>query len=124
MPQRSTYKNTLIKGDTLTELKKIPSGVVDCGVTSPPYNKQEKNKGWLVNKVVYSKYKDALPEDEYQGNQVDVLNELYRAIKPGGSFFYNHKIRWVEGEMFHPMDWLRRTKWVVRQEIVWDRTIA
>ena len=26
--------------------------------------------------------------------------------------------------MIHPMDWLRKTKWDVRQEIVWDRKIA
>ncbi|MEA3272041.1 MAG: site-specific DNA-methyltransferase [Patescibacteria group bacterium] len=26
--------------------------------------------------------------------------------------------------MSHPMDWLRKTKWAVRQEIVWDRMIA
>ena len=124
MSKNFIYKNKLITEDTLIELKKIPSGVVDCGVTSPPYNKQEKNKGWLVNKVVYSQYKDALPEDTYQNNQIDVLNELYRVIKPGGSFFYNHKIRWVEGEMFHPMDWLRKTQWAIRQEIIWDRTLA
>ena len=124
MTKKLDYNNKLIAGDTLTQLKTIPSGVVDCGVTSPPYNKQEKNKGWLVNKVVYSHYKDALPEGEYQENQADVLNELFRVIKPGGSFFYNHKIRWVEGEMFHPMDWLRKTKWTIRQEIIWDRTIA
>ena len=45
-------------------------------------------------------------------------------MKPGGSFFYNHKIRWDKGEMFHPMDWLRKTKWLIKQEIVWDRNIA
>jgi len=30
---------------------------VDLGITSPPYNKKEKNKGWLVNSVKY----DAAP---------------------------------------------------------------
>ena len=44
--------------------------------------------------------------------------------KLGGSFFYNHKIRWENGEIMHPMDWLRKTKWTIRQEIVWDRMIA
>jgi len=49
---------------------------------------------------------------------------LYRIIKPGGSFFYNHKVRWQNGKMVHPMDWLRKSSWVIRQEIVWDRMIA
>ena len=116
--------NRLILGDTLTELRKLPDGIVDVGVTSPPYNKQEKHKGWLVKNVVYDAYKDAVPEAEYQQNQVDALNEIYRITAPGGSFFYNHKIRWERGEMFHPMDWLRRTNWTVKQEIIWDRVLA
>ena len=53
-----------------------------------------------------------------------MLDEIYRLTKPGGSFFYNHKIRWVRGEMLHPLDWLRRTKWTVRQELIWDRMLA
>ncbi len=117
-------KNRLLHGDTLEVLRTIPSRVIDVGVTSPPYNKQEKNKGWLVKNVVYSEYRDQLPEASYQANQVDVLNEIYRVTKEGGSFFYNHKIRWVDGEMFHPMDWLRKTDWTVKQEIIWDRIIA
>lgn len=116
--------NRLILGDTLTELRKLPDGIVDVGVTSPPYNKQEKHKGWLVKNVVYDAYKDAVPEAEYQQNQVDALNEIYRITAPGGSFFYNHKIRWERGAMFHPMDWLRRTDWTVKQEIIWDRVLA
>jgi len=116
--------NRLILGDTLTELRKLPDDIVDVGVTSPPYNKQEKHKGWLVKNVVYDAYKDAVPEAEYQQNQVDALNEIYRITAPGGSFFYNHKIRWERGEMFHPMDWLRRTHWTVKQEIIWDRVLA
>ena len=35
----------LIEGDTLNVLKKIDDDVVNVGVTSPPYNKQEKQKG-------------------------------------------------------------------------------
>ena len=118
------YRDKLIQGDTLKVLRGLPDDIVDLGVTSPPYNKKEKNKGWLVKNVVYSEYVDKVPEDKYQSNQVKVLNEIYRVTNKGGSFFYNHKIRWEDGEMFHPMDWLRKTDWVVKQEIVWDRTIA
>ena len=114
----------LIEGDTLNVLKKIDDDVVNVGVTSPPYNKQEKQKGWLVKNVVYDTYKDAVPEPEYQQHQVDVLNEIYRVTAPGGSFFYNHKLRWDRGNMYHPMDWLRKTEWTVKQEIIWDRVIA
>ena len=62
----------LIEGDTLNVLKKIDDDVVNVGVTSPPYNKQEKQKGWLVKNVVYDTYKDAVPEPDYQQYQVNV----------------------------------------------------
>ncbi|RLA74980.1 MAG: site-specific DNA-methyltransferase [Epsilonproteobacteria bacterium] len=118
------FLNKITIGNSLDILKTIPSECVDMGVTSPPYNKKESNKGWLVNKVIYENFVDKTDEITYQQNQTEVLDELYRVIKPGGSFFYNHKIRWDKGVMSHPMDWLRQTKWLTRQEIIWDRTIA
>lgn len=118
------YLNKIICGDALTILKSLPENIVDVGVTSPPYNKGENKKGWLVANVKYSGASDKLPEELYQKNQTEVLDEIFRITKPGGSFFYNHKIRWERGKLLHPMDWLRKTKWVIRQEIIWDRMIA
>jgi len=118
------YLNKVIHGDALTVLKTFPDNIIDMGVTSPPYNKGENKKGWLVTNVKYTGATDKLSEDVYQENQAAVLNEIYRITKPAGSFFYNHKIRWEKGRMFHPMDWLRKTEWVIRQEIIWDRMIA
>ena len=76
----------LIAGDTLNALNKIDDDVVNVGVTSPPYNKQEKHKGWLAKNVVYDVYKDAVPEPEYQQHQVNVLNEIYRVTAPAVRF--------------------------------------
>lgn len=94
------------------------------GVTSPPYNKQENKKGWLVKNIKYDGAGDKLCEDDYQLRQIAVLNELYRVIKPGGAFFYNHKIRWERGVLLHPFSWLAKTDWTIRQEIIWDRALA
>jgi modification methylase len=118
------YLNKFILGDTLEVLKTLPSDFIDLGITSPPYNKGEKNKGWLVKNVLYDKAEDKKFESYYQEEQIHVLNELYRVIKPGGSFFYNHKTRWDKGLMIHPMEWLLKTKWNVKQELIWDRMIA
>ncbi|MEW6201773.1 MAG: site-specific DNA-methyltransferase [bacterium] len=122
--KQNNYLNKIIQGDTLTVLKVLPDGIVDMGITSPPYNKGEDKKGWLVKNVKYSGATDKLSEDVYQENQIAVLDELFRITKHGGAFFYNHKIRWERGKMFHPMDWLRKTRWVIKQEIIWDRMIA
>ncbi len=121
---RRDYRNKVICGDTLFILRSLPDEVVNVGVTSPPYNKGENKKGWLVANVKYKGASDKLPEKLYQENQVAVLDEIFRITKPGGSFFYNHKIRWEGGRLLHPMDWLRQTKWTIRQEIIWDRMIA
>lgn len=101
---------------------------VNLIITSPPYNlgherwpmggegRQERDEG--------IGYDDSKPEDEYQSWQIDVFNELYRVAAEGASFFYNHKVRQNDGEIIHPMDWLRSggNPWTVRQEIIWDRT--
>jgi len=116
--------NQLIQGDAMDVLKKFEDNTFDVGVTSPPYNKGERHKGWLVKNVKYNKASDRIPESAYQEEQINVLNEIYRVTKPGGSFFYNHKTRWNRGRMWHPMEWLLKTKWTIRQEIIWDRMIA
>ena len=70
--QDTLGEGKLIEGDTLNVLKKIDDDVANVGITSPPYNKQEKQKGWLVKNVVYDTYKDAVPEPDYQQHQVNV----------------------------------------------------
>ncbi|WDL75183.1 site-specific DNA-methyltransferase [Helicobacter winghamensis] len=114
----------LVCGDALKELQKLQSNSVDIGVTSPPYNKQENKKGWLVKNVIYDATSDKLDEEYYQKSQIAVLDEVYRVTKEGGSFFYNHKIRWEKGRLIHPLEWIVKTQWNLRQEIVWDRGIA
>jgi modification methylase len=94
-------------------------------ITSPPYNKGEKkNSGKLVSAVVYDNYKDDLTEEEYQSQQIEVLNEFARILKPDGSVFYNHKNRYIDGGLISPLSWIAKSDLIVRQEIVWNRIIA
>lgn len=118
--------NTIIIGDALEVMHSLPDNSIDVTVTSPPYNKNVKSgsNGWLVANNGYSDYKDYMPEPEYQEWQINVLNEIYRITKPGGSLFYNHKIRWVKGKLLHPFTWVTQTYWTLRQEIIWDRGLA
>jgi len=118
-----SIKNTILHGDVLDMLKSLPNDSIDLGITSPPYNKQQQG-GPIVKSVVYDEFDDILPEPEYQRQQIEILNELWRVIKPGGSFFYNHRCRWEKGIMIHPMEWLIHSKWNVKQEIIWNRKIT
>lgn len=102
---------------------------VDIIITSPPYNLGDET--WPMggegrttrDGIDYISHGDDLPQAEYERWQVDVLREMYRVAKPGASFFYNHKVRTVNGEMIHPMRWLLHpdNPWTLRQEIIWDR---
>ena len=117
--------NHIYIGDTLTTLRTFPDNFFDITVTSPPYNKQGVSGG-LVAEVKYKGASDQRGENGYQAEQVDVLNELYRVTKPYGHVFYNHKLRWLDGLMIHPLEWIMVSKWLgnCRQEIIWDRGIA
>ena len=95
------YLNKIIQSDTLTALESLPDEIVDMGVTSPPYNKGENKKGWLVKNVTYSGASYKLPENLYQRNQIAVLDEVFRITRSGGSFFYNHKITESMFSLFH-----------------------
>lgn len=124
MPGLSDYLDRLICGDVLEVLCTLPADSVDLSITSPPYNKGENKKGWLVKNVQYTHSGDRMSEAAYQEWQLEVLNEVYRVTRPGGVFFYNHKIRWERGVLLHPYAWISRSRWTLRQELIWDRKIA
>ena len=103
------------------------SGIV-CVVTSPPYNQNidtftpsgmHKESRWVEK--IGAGYADSMPEDEYQQWQVDILNALGGATTDNGSIFYNHKLRYRDQSPIYPSDWIRRSRWAIRQEIVWAR---
>lgn len=106
-------------------LRTFPDNIFNIVVTSPPYNKCGQSGG-LVGEVKYHNATDTRTETHYQAEQIDVLNELYRVMVPGGHLFYNHKPRLVKGATIHPLEWIFATKFLgkLKQEIVWDRGIA
>jgi modification methylase len=118
--------NDIVCGEVLDVLSGMDNGVVDLTVTSPPYNKKitKAGKNSIMQPIKYDSISDSLPEGEYQDEQVRVMDEIYRVTKDGGSLFYNHKVRHLKGVVTHPMEWVLRTKWHLRQEIIWNRRAA
>lgn len=123
---------TLYLGDCHEAIAEISD--VACVVTSPPYNQLDGLKSkpsgmWadpqggkgFVDAWQENGYDDGLPEEEYQEMQRDLFNRISLVCRPDASLFYNHQLRWRDGECLHPVDWFKPHQWKLRSEIIWDR---
>ena len=107
-------------GNCLDLAKALDDNSVNVTVSSPPYNKCGQGGG-IFRKIEYDTFNDTLPEEEYQQQQIELLNTIFEKTVEGGSFFYNHKVRYFEGGAISPWEWLVKTDWHIREEIVWAR---
>jgi len=106
----------------------IDDNVIDVIITSPPYNLGADS--WPMGGEGRERrddgigYSDNMDLDDYDSWQLRCFIEFYRVAKPGASFFYNHKVRTKNGRLIHPVSWilLPSNPWVLRQEVIWDRT--
>jgi len=81
------FKNKIICGDALTELKKLSDNSIDCIVTSPPY--------WgLRNYNVEGQIGLEPTLEEYLEKLLQITAELKRILKPSGTMF------WVHGDCY------------------------
>ena len=108
--------NQIICGDNLKIMPNIPDKYVDLTVTSPPYNLGNNHH---TGNNRHQTYEDNLPEDKYQQQQIEVLNEIFRITKIDGSLFYNHKNRIKNGISITPYQWILKSNWIIKQELVW-----
>jgi len=106
----------LINDDCLKVLPTLEESSVDLIITSPPYNLG--NNHHTGNKQ-HKAYNDNLPEAEYQEQQLQFLNECFKVLKETGSLIYNHKNRIRKGRQLSPYEWIFKSNFVVKQEIVW-----
>ena len=122
--------NKIYNIDVLDGLKHLDDNSIDLIITSPPYNKagfngiNKKKTNDIWNKTIdYDNdiMNDCMPENEYQDWQVNILNECFRVLKPDGSMFYNHKLRVKNNVASFPLEWIKRSKFIFRQLITWDK---
>jgi len=74
--------NTIICGDSLTELKKLPDESIDCCITSPPY--------WgLRDYGVSGQLGLEKTPEEYVAKMVEVFREVKRVLKKEGNCWLN-----------------------------------
>lgn len=125
---------TIYHGDCRDVLPLISD--VQTVFTSPPYNtlgaripenasgiwaKSNGMRGFVRN-VNSQGYADDMDETEYQSQQVAIVDALAVTLMAGGSLFYNHKCRWRDGLLVHPVLWMRPSALLLREEIIWDRS--
>lgn len=111
--------NKIYNESNLDTMAKMPDCYIDLTITSPPYNLGETHHTGNNRFKAYDEYIDDMPENEYQQSQIHFLNEIYRCTKQGGSLMYNHKNRIRNGLSIIPYEWIFKTKWIIKQEIVW-----
>jgi site-specific DNA-methyltransferase (adenine-specific) len=104
------------KLDVLEGLKKIKEGSIDLIITSPPFNLGNNHHTGIKR---HKSYEDNMSEEEYQEWQIKVLNECFRVLKKSGSMIYHHKNRIKDGVQITPYEWILKTKFLIKQEIVW-----
>jgi len=102
--------------DVLEGLNKLEDNSIDLIITSPPYNLGNTHH---TGSKKHSSYDDNMNEKDYQEWQIKILNECFRVLKINGSMIYNHKNRIRNGVQITPYEWLLRTDFVIKQEIVW-----
>lgn len=111
--------NKIYCEDCLDTMQRMEDNFIDLTVTSPPYNLGNKHHTGSNHFQAYDVYNDDMPESDYQSLQIKILNELYRITKVSGSVFYNHKNRIKDGKQITPYEWILKTKWDIKQELVW-----
>ena len=108
--------NKIYTVDCLEGLKSLDDESVDLIITSPPYNLGNTHHTGFKKHQAYS---DNLPEEEYQSWQIDILQECFRVLKSDGSMMYQHKNRIKIGVQISPYEWIFKSSFFIKQEIVW-----
>ena len=118
----------IICGENKNILKTFPDDYVDLIVTSPNYNNWRNRRTqagrkeyWERTNIIYDKCSDKQTDEEYEKEQITVINEMLRVLKPTGTICYNHKDRIFNFQVKSPLEWILKTNAKYRQRITWDR---
>lgn len=119
----------LMEGKSEDRLKKVPSNIIHCGVTSPPYWEQRNYK-----------HADQLGQEktpeEYVERLVSIMKEVKRVLREDGTFWFNigdgYCKKAIKSSYLKPQDligipWmvalaLRKDGWYIRSDIIWKKT--
>lgn len=106
--------HSLIRGDCLSVMRRMPIGSVDVVVTSPPYNLG----------LAYRSYKDSLSEENYLAWMEAICRKIARVMRDDGSFFLN--IAGSSAQPWLPFELMVRLREIfnLQNHISWVKSIA
>ena len=109
-------RDQIINADCLDELKKFPPESIDLVVTSPPYAGKRGDDY------------DTKPIKGYNEWFLEITEELYRVLKPSGSFVLNIKEPAVKGErstyIIELILEMKEQGWKWTEEYIWRKTTS
>ena len=107
------WQDCIVQGDCLAVLPRIPADSVDLIITSPPYADSRK-----------STYGGIHP-DRYVEWFLPISAELWRVLKPDGTFILNIKEKVVDGErhtyVIELILEMRKQGWLWTEEFIWHK---
>ncbi|MDR1015483.1 MAG: site-specific DNA-methyltransferase [Coriobacteriales bacterium] len=112
-------KPLFIGGDSTDVLKDFPDTCVDMVMTSPPYwcQREYENRDGIGLESCYAEYIDRL---------MAVFNEVYRILKPSGSFWLNIGDTYANKTLMG-IPWRIAIKlcdeqgWILRNDVIWNK---
>lgn len=114
---------SLLLGDSKTVLADFPDSSIDCVITSPPYwQLREYAVGEFSDGIVIGEEKDY---KDYVCHLIDVFNQVYRVLKPEGSFWLNIGDKFLNKNLMG-MPWrvaiaLQDNGWILRDDVIWEK---
>lgn len=117
----NAFRNTILCGDALTELRRLPTESIDCIVTSPPYYRQRDYQATGQIGV------ETTPS-EYINKLLAILHECMYVLKPSGTLWLNIGDKYDKGRLLG-MPWqvalaMQDDGWILRSDIIWHKTNA
>ena len=107
------YVNNILLGDCQQVLGEIPDNSIDLIFTSPPYADQRR------------KTYGGIHPDDYVDWFMPKADQLFRVLKPSGTFILNIKERVVNGErhtyVIELILEMRRRGWLWTEEFMWHK---
>lgn len=113
-PVVATDLGALYVCDCLDALRELPAESVDLVITSPPYDRQPR----------YGNGQSYL-RDWYSGFFLKVTAEIFRVLKPHGSFVLNYRSKRYRNErgllQYEIVFWLRDQGFLFAEDFIWGK---